>query len=140
MKHLTSLLILVFVFSGCKKEDPDREKALELSRKGTQEYRSGDINKAIDFFDDAIELQPDDAELYNKRARAKRKALDFNGAISDYEKVIKLSPGHYKAYYNLGIIQYNLGDKDNACRNLRTAREKGSIAAKDALEELCPNY
>lgn len=47
---------------------------------------------------------------YLNRAKIKHDMEDFYGAISDYSKVIELSPNNVTAYINRGISKQNIGD------------------------------
>ena len=44
---------------------------------------------------------------------------DTFGAIAEFEKIIKLDPNHRNSLYNLGVLNYQLGDNATAIRLLR---------------------
>ena len=59
---------------------------------GFQKYHHGDVEKAIKDFNQAIELTPDDLEIYKIRGDARSTLGDYKGAIDDYNHVLKLNP------------------------------------------------
>ena len=69
---------------------------------GKQKYYDGDAEGAINDFNQAIELKPDDAEIYKFRAKTKMKLEDYQAAIEDYNQAIKLNPDDTSAYQGTG--------------------------------------
>lgn len=59
---------------------------------GFEKYHNGEVEKAIKDFNQAIELTPDDLEIYKIRGDAKSTLGDYKGAINDYNHVLKLNP------------------------------------------------
>ena len=51
----------------------------------------GDYQGAISDFDTALRLEPDDAEAYKDRAKAKMELSDYQGAISDLDAALRLA-------------------------------------------------
>ena len=49
-------------------------------------------------------------DAYMERAEELFESGDFQGAINDYTKVLKLSPNFCFAYLNRGAARYRLGD------------------------------
>ena len=47
---------------------------------------------------------------------------DWQGAISDYTRAIKINPKLAIAYGARGLIQFKLGDKQSAINDLQTAK------------------
>ena len=52
-------------------------------------------------------------------------AKKFNKAIDDYNRVIKLKPGHSGAWYNRGLAYKYLGKEAQAEADMDKARELG---------------
>ena len=65
---------------------------------GKQKYYDGDAKGAINDFNQAIELTPNDAKVYKFRAKSKVKLEDYQAAIEDYNQVMKLNPDDASAY------------------------------------------
>jgi tetratricopeptide (TPR) repeat protein len=60
------------------------------------------------------ELYPKDAVAYNERGFAYIKKGDYDRAISDFNKAIRLDPQYVAAYYNRGFAYSEKGDYDRA--------------------------
>ena len=54
----------------------------------------------------------------------KDKLSDYNGAIEDYKKTIKLCKYSPDAYFNMGLSNYKLGNYEQAVDNFTTAIEQ----------------
>lgn len=74
-------------------------------------------NKAITLKRDSRESAPD----YNNRANYYSDKKQFDRAIADYKKAIKLMPDYAEAYNNLGILYQDLNQDDNAMINFAAA-------------------
>jgi tetratricopeptide (TPR) repeat protein len=59
---------------------------------------------ALQLFDKLIDLQPDWAEAWNKRATLRFLGDDMDGAMSDIRQVLKLEPRHFGALAGMGVI------------------------------------
>jgi Flp pilus assembly protein TadD len=73
-----------------------------------------DYQRAIADYDQAISLNPNDANTYNNRGKAKYKLKDYSGAVADYDQAISLNPNDASAYNNRGIAKYELKDYPGA--------------------------
>jgi tetratricopeptide (TPR) repeat protein len=79
-------------------------------------YRNkGDFDRAIDNFDRAISLNPnDDPTVYDNRGYAYYGKGDFDAAIMDYDFAIELNPRFVNAYFNRGIARSRKGVFDES--------------------------
>ena len=77
-------------------------------------YQQGDLEKAIDVYDQAIELNPYSVRAYNNRGNVKRALRDSEGAIADYDRAVALNPQSAEAYNNRGNAKQDLGDHQGA--------------------------
>lgn len=93
---------------------------------------------ALAILDNVIEVHPDYAEAWNKRATVYFLIGRYNDSLQDIEKVLELEPRHFGALSGLGMIKRQQGD-------LAAARAAFSEAltynphldgAKRALEEI----
>ena len=67
--------------------------------------------------------QPETVEAYNNRGHARKAKGDFDGAITDYSKVIELKPDAAAGYYNRGDAKRLKGDLDGALADYNQAFE-----------------
>ena len=75
----------------------------------------GDYTGAIQDYNKAIELNPDDGFAYEMRGYAKDNLGDDKGAIQDYSRAIELDPEtNSSAYYKRGLNEIDLGDYTGA--------------------------
>jgi tetratricopeptide (TPR) repeat protein len=62
---------------------------------------------------------------------------DYKGAITDLHFVIELNPGYAEAYYGIGFMKIQSGDKSEACSYFRKAKNMGYQKAAEALRMYC---
>ena len=88
----------------------------------------GAYDAAIADLSQAIELKPNDQDLFNDRGVAKWNKGDLDGAIADYNQAIATNPKTAaRSYRNRALLKNGKGDKD------------GAIADYDQAIELEPN-
>ncbi len=90
------------------------EKPRPYVVRGFVYYNLGQLDKAIDDFSKALELNPKYKDAYNNRSIAYCQLNQFDKAIGDYTKAIDLDPQYTAAYYNRGIAYENINQWDNA--------------------------
>jgi tetratricopeptide (TPR) repeat protein len=95
----------------------------------TGDEQQAAVGKALESFQKAIELKPDDAAYHNNYALALAKAKKYDEAQAELNKAAQLDPtSAAKYYYNLGAVMVNTGQSDAA-----------SVAFKKAVDT-DPNY
>ncbi|MGD0021364.1 MAG: tetratricopeptide repeat protein [Smithellaceae bacterium] len=87
--------------------------------------KCSDPEKAIEYLNNAIKLQPDFAEAYYSRGRAYHDLGQYQRAIEDYTKAISLKPDFAFAYSSRGSAYLNKGNNNIACTDVRKACELG---------------
>jgi Flp pilus assembly protein TadD len=70
----------------------------------------GEFKLAADWFGKVIQLAPDFAEGWNKRATAHYLADDLDASVRDIQKTLALEPRHFGALSGLGLIFMQRGD------------------------------
>ena len=81
----------------------------------------GDYRQAIENYDGAIELDPQNPVFYNNRGTTKTALGEFQRAITDLDKAIKLNPQYAAAYNNRGGAKNALGDHQGAVEDFGRA-------------------
>jgi tetratricopeptide (TPR) repeat protein len=94
---------------------------------------------ALKLLNAAVELQPDFAEAWNRRAYLFYLQDDYKRALGDIRRVLALEPHHYKALEGLANILRQLGEKKAALEALESLLKvhpnaSGVKKARDELE------
>lgn len=119
------------------------EKAAEWKAKGNKELQQGNPDKAIEYFTEAINLDPENAILYSNRSAAYAQLRKWNEALSDAENTVKYKPDWPKGYSRKGLALFQLRRLESAINAYQKAVElepsnedlKKSLAlAEDALQ------
>ncbi len=105
--------------------------------RGAVLYNLGDKKGAIADYDIAIRINPQSANTYSNRGKAKSGLGDKKGAIADYDIAIRINPQSADAYYNRAVAKSKLGDKKGALADYDRAislqeRSANSIAPQSA--------
>lgn len=85
-----------------------------LMSRGARELQADANQDAIEDFTDAITLDPNLAEAYHQRARARFAAGDTPGAIADIEQTLQHQPRDFAALRTLATISETRKDWKNA--------------------------
>ena len=80
-----------------------------------------EIERAIEEYDEAIRLNPNDAIAYKNRGTAYRNLGQFERAIEDYAEAIRLNPNDAIAYYSRGTDYCNLGQFERGIKDYTEA-------------------
>lgn len=113
----------------------------ELFRRGVSEMNAERVRESIATFTKVIEMKPDFAEGWNKRATAYYLAGDYRRSLADCDEVIKRNPQHFGALSGYGQIYLRLDRPDKALEYFRRALAvnpnlDGVPALIERLEEL----
>ena len=94
---------------------------------GTAAMNHGGFDAALASFNTVIEMRPDFAEGWNKRATLYYLTGDYERSIADVERTLALEPRHFGALSGLGLITMAL------------ARHGDALAAFEAALAVHPN-
>ena len=82
-----------------------------------------DVDLAIKLLDALIELKPDFAEAWNRRATMYFSKKDFGHALADIAQTLAREPRHFGALTGLGMILQEMGEDKRALEAFRRALE-----------------
>lgn len=83
-------------------------EAIQICNLGAAWYGKGDYERAADFFERAIGLNPLYAEAYNNLGVIHAKQSRFDKALALYRKAVALNPGYATAYTNIGVAFFKM--------------------------------
>ncbi len=115
----------------------DIEESVKINKKGEDEYHNGNLESAIIIYQDAIEMNPRDGQIYsnlglafqklNREAEAlwaNRKAIEF--ASGEKTNIIKAS-----SFYNIAKIYEKKQKWDQALENYKLAKQNNNNPTYD---------
>lgn len=93
---------------------------------------------ALQLLDAIVDLAPDYAEGWNRRASVFYLANNVNRALGDLRRVLALDPNHFKALEGLGQVLREMGEKKAALAAFKKLLDvhPNSDGAKKAVDDL----
>jgi tetratricopeptide (TPR) repeat protein len=101
----------------------DDEEAGHLMSLGISEMNQLSLRKAAEIFTNLIELQPEFAEAWNKRATVYYMMGELDLSTSDVAETLKLEPRHFGALSGQGLIYLQLDRREAALEWFKRALE-----------------
>lgn len=92
-------------------------------RRGLLLMNAGHVDEAIKMFSQIVEIDPDFAEAWNKRATLRYMKGDLAGSVRDIEHTLSLEPRHFGALSGLGLIYDEIDSVDGAIKAFTAALE-----------------
>ena len=102
---------------------PTDQKLTSLLDEGSRLVQEQQLNRAIDVFTEAIELDPNWAEAWNKRATVFYMVGEFQKSQKDIDKVLKLEKRHFGALAGQGLVNIQLRNYEKAIKSYQMAHE-----------------
>ena len=90
------------------------QTAHDFYLRGIQQTLARRYKEAMTDFDRAIELQPNLAEAYLRRAQVRYLLKDDAGVLADCQRLLQFSQNLPQTYYYLGLARYRLGYTESA--------------------------
>jgi len=95
---------------------------------GATLLRQGRREDALKAFDKAVQLEPDNASLWNQLGDVLLELQRRDHALLSFQHVLKLDPRHHNAAYKSGVLLHEAG------------RFEEAVAHLDLCDELKPNH
>ncbi len=138
-QHHKKLLLVLAGVAGCitlavgawqlRPPKPVTDAQQTLYQEGVNKYEAGNYEGAVEDFNQAIALDPQNALAYNKRGDAYYRLGDYEQAQADSSQAILLNPQDVNAYFDRGFAFYGLGKYKKAIADYNQAIKLNS---KDA--------
>lgn len=100
-----------------------KDLATAFKNRGNAYDDKGQYDRAIEDYDHAIAINPDDADAFNNRGTSRRAMGQYDLAIQDYDQAIRLVPNNAMALNNrclakalAGQLQQGLADCNESLR------------------------
>lgn len=109
-----------------------------LLQQATKAMSANSNTVALRILDTIVEIKPDFAEAWNKRATIYYLERQFEKSLADIDVVLDLEPRHFGALSGLGMIRRQMGDQKGALEAFRRALviHPQQPRAKRAVKEL----
>ena len=92
----------------------DDAELFSLMEQGILLMSTRKLNKALKVFDDLVDIAPEYAEAWNKRATVHFLLGNLADSIADVDATLDLEPRHFGALSGLGQIEMQRGDPEAA--------------------------
>jgi tetratricopeptide (TPR) repeat protein len=102
---LTAYCLLITACTGSSEAFLDKAK---------EQLQKGNAKDAVEYLNQAIDKDPENAKAFNMRGAANFELKDYANALLDYEKAIKLNPKDYKPYFNRASVKMEKADWEGA--------------------------
>ena len=125
------VLFLIFGFSSCSNKEKQAEKHF---RTGFGYQNEGDLDKALEEYQKALQLNPNYTQVYTNVGTVYIEKKEYDKAIQQFKRVIELNYWDRKAHYNLGLAYLYKGEVEKAQEEVKFLKSIRSEFA-DALEK-----
>tara|TARA_B100000902_G_scaffold115111_1_gene116015 strand:- start:1290 stop:1832 length:543 start_codon:yes stop_codon:yes gene_type:complete len=102
---------------------PTDQKLTKMLAQGSALMNSRMFKEAIIIFDQVIDLDPEWAEAWNKRATALYLVGEYQKSQNDIDQVLKLEKRHFGALAGQGLVNIELKNYEKAIISYKKAKE-----------------
>jgi tetratricopeptide (TPR) repeat protein len=106
--------------SWCRSGDAEIDR---IFRAGVEAMQRQKFAEAEELFGRIMELKPEFAEGWNKRATVRFMQRNFTGSIADCQQTLARNPNHFGAASGQGLCHMSLGEFREAAVGFRRALE-----------------
>ena len=86
----------------------------DYRERGSELYQRGEYDQAIAYYDEAIDIDSNDAQTYFLRGLANGENEQHKDAIADFDKAININPNNAESYHWRGIAKFQLSQHEDA--------------------------
>ena len=104
----------------CRAGDPETDRVFRAGVGAMQQQKLADAEA---LFSRVIELKPDFAEGWNKRATVRFMRKDFKGSVADCQQTLARNPNHFGSASGQGLCHMSLNEFREAAICFRRALE-----------------
>ena len=121
-----------------------RARASALTNLGIAYFRKGDVNKAKQYYDKALEINPAYVYTHNEIGKLYMSIGNESEAIQQFKQAISGFPEYDEAHFNLGIVYLKQGNNVLACHQFNrvvelTPNSQMGIDSRKYLNTVCYN-
>lgn len=98
---------------------------LVLNNIGYHYTRLNEHAASVTWYEQALEVQPNNASAMNNLGYAELRAGDANSALKHIQRSIEINPSNSYAFRNLGHVWKEMGDLEKACEAYKQALDLG---------------
>ena len=102
---------------------PNNERLTIMLAEGTDLVNNQKLNEAIVKFSDVIELDPNWAEAWNKRATVFYLIGEYQKSQNDIDKVLELEKRHFGALAGQGLVNIKLKNYEKAIQSYEKVQQ-----------------
>lgn len=117
--------------AGLAPDDPKPHYAMAALYEKT--FIAEDFPKALEKYERAASLAPDDFRLWFDLGRARDRDGDAKGAEKAFRKAVELAPHYSRVHWALGNLLLRQGNTEEAFAEIRSAVENDASLAKPAV-------
>ena len=125
----------IVVMNKVIQEEPDSGRAYYIIGRCYQNMK--EYKNAVDNYEIAISKGKKSSRVYFAQAFCYDELKQYDKALIAYSNAIRLTPTYAQAYYNRGLIKYNIGKTDEACSDFKKAYQYGYTDAGKLIKENC---
>jgi tetratricopeptide (TPR) repeat protein len=110
-------------------------KQEEFYQKGKEAFHQGEYKKAIEIFEEYLELHPRDEETYFLIGNSFHMLGDVSKAIKAYQKVLEINPEHTDSSVCLSILYNDIGRYDEGRKIFDQAQKRIKTMGPSLFED-----
>ncbi len=119
-RHVLWMMTLVVLLSACGPTLEERKNKADLQYQiGISELKQGNLIEALAAFELGREHYTEDPKIHNALGLVYFQQQQYNKAVEQFKKTLRLEPNFVEAHNNLGSTYAQLKDWDNAIAEYR---------------------